>query len=488
MRLKNSHIILILVGALLLGGIGAYTGVKLAQANDDDKGQTSITDSVLFGKKGAQSDQLPKDMEKVAQAFALIQDNYIEDIDDKQLTEGAIEGMLATLEDPHSSYLDVEMMDQFNEQIESSFEGIGAEVSMVNGVVTIVAPIKDSPAEKAGMRPNDEVLSVDGESLEGLNLNEAVAKIRGEKGSKVVLEIRRAGAKDPFDLTITRDEIPVETVYNKIETVDGKKTGIIEITNFSEHTYTEFKEQLDTLEDKGIEGLIIDVRGNPGGLLNVIEEILSLFVPKDIPYIQIEDANGNKEPYYSNLDEKKSYPISVLIDEGSASASEILAVAMKELGYDIVGHTSYGKGTVQQAIPLGDGSSLKLTTNKWLSPKGKWINEVGVEPTIDVSQPDYYYTNPISLEKPLQYDQTNEAIGNMQTMLSGLGYDTSRTDGYFNKETEKAVKQFQADNKLDATGKVDENTAGLIEAKVIEHIRNGEDDQQLKKALEEIYK
>ncbi|MDI4707207.1 PDZ domain-containing protein, partial [Pseudoalteromonas shioyasakiensis] len=138
-------------------------------------------------------------MEKVAQAFALIQDNYIEDIDDKQLTEGAIEGMLATLEDPHSSYLDVEMMDQFNEQIESSFEGIGAEVSMVNGVVTIVAPIKDSPAEKAGMRPNDEVLSVDGESLEGLNLNEAVAKIRGEKGSKVVLEIRRAGAKDPFD-------------------------------------------------------------------------------------------------------------------------------------------------------------------------------------------------------------------------------------------------------------------------------------------------
>ncbi|WP_068673053.1 S41 family peptidase [Oceanobacillus sp. Castelsardo] len=488
MRLKNSHIVLILVGALLLGGVGAYTGVKLAQ-NDDGKGQVSITDdSVLFGKKGVQSEQLPENMEKVAQAFALIQDNYIEDIDNKQLTEGAIEGMLATLEDPHSSYLDVEMMDQFNEQIESSFEGIGAEVSMVNGVVTIVAPIKDSPAEKAGMRPNDEVLSVDGKSLEGLNLNEAVAKIRGEKGTKVVLEIRRAGATDPFDLTITRDEIPVETVYHKVEKMDGKKTGILEITNFSEHTYTEFKEQLDTLEDEGIEGLIIDVRGNPGGLLNVIEEILSLFVPKDIPYIQIEDANGNKAPYYSNLEEKKPYPVSVLIDEGSASASEILAVAMKELGYDIVGHTSYGKGTVQQAIPLGDGSSIKLTTNKWLSPKGEWINEVGVEPTIEVSQPDYYYTNPIILEETLQYDQSNEAIGNMQTMLSGLGYDTSRTDGYFNKETEKAVKQFQADNDLDATGKVDKNTAGVIEAKVIEHIRNGDDDQQLENALEELYK
>lgn len=488
MRLKNSHIILILVGALLLGGVGAYTGVKLAQANGDGEGQASITDdSVLFGKKGVQSEDLPENMEKVAQAFALIQDNYIEDIENKQLTEGAIEGMLATLEDPHSSYLDIEMMDQFNEQIESSFEGIGAEVSMVNGVVTIVAPIKDSPAEKAGIRPNDEVLSVDGDSLEGLNLNEAVAKIRGEKGTEVVLKVRRAGATDPFDLTITRDEIPVETVYNKTEMIDRKKTGIIEITNFSEHTYTEFKEQLDALEDEGIEGLIIDVRGNPGGLLNVIEEILSLFVPKDIPYIQIEDADGNKAPYYSNLKEKKSYPISVLIDEGSASASEIMAVAMKELGYDIVGHTSYGKGTVQQAIPLGDGSSIKLTTNKWLSPNGEWINEVGVEPTIEVSQPDYYYTNPILIEETLQYDQSNESIGNMQTMLSGLGYDTSRTDGYFNKETEKAVKQFQADNDLNVTGKVDENTAGLIEAKVVEHIRNGEDDQQLKKALEELY-
>src|SRR5690606_37700400 len=182
---------------------------------------------------------------KIAQAFALIQENYIEDVEDEQLIEGAIDGMLATLEDPHSSYMDVEVMQQFNEQIESSFEGIGAEVSMVNGVVTIVAPIKDSTAEKAGIRPNDEVLSVDGVSLEGLNLNEAVGKIRGEKGSEVVLEIRRAGVSEPFDMTIVRDEIPVETVYSKMETVNGKKTGVIEITNFSEQTFNEFEEQLN---------------------------------------------------------------------------------------------------------------------------------------------------------------------------------------------------------------------------------------------------
>lgn len=485
MKLKTSHIILILVGSLLLAGIGAYTGVNLAHSQQDGTKNVSVGEnSVLFGGKNAEADV---NLDKVAQAYTLIQNSYIEEIEDKQLIEGAIEGMLATLEDPHSSYLDVEMMEQFNEQIESSFEGIGAEVSMVNGVVTIVAPIKDSPAEKAGIRPNDEVLSVDGESLEGLNLNEAVGKIRGEKGSEVVLEIRRAGVSEPFDMTIVRDEIPVETVYSKMETVNGKKTGVIEITNFSEQTFNEFEEQLNGLEKEGIEGLVIDVRGNPGGLLNIIEEILVLFVPKDIPYLQIEDADGEKTPFYSKLDEKKPYPISVLIDEGSASASEILAVAMKDLGYDVVGHTSFGKGTVQQAIPLGDGSSIKITTNKWLSPKGEWINEVGVEPTIEVSQPDYYYSNPIIIEETLELDQSDEVIENMQVMLSGIGYDTGRTDGYFNEQTEDAVKKFQSDHDMSVTGKVDEETAGMIQAKVIEHIRDGKDDKQLEKALEELY-
>lgn len=485
MNFKKSQMILILIAAILLGFVGAYIGVEFAQSDNDAKEEFSVLDDNSKLQTG--ESELESDMLKIAQAYSLIQENYIEDIEDKQLIEGAIEGMLATLEDPHSSYMDVETMNQFNEQIESSFEGIGAEVSMVNGIVTIVAPIKESPAEKAGLRPNDQVLSVDGESLEGLNLNEAVAKIRGEKGTEVVLEIVRAEVTEPFEVTIVRDEIPVETVYSRMEEVDGKQTGIIEITNFSENTFKDFEEQLTKLEEEGMEGLVIDVRGNPGGLLNVIEEILALFIPKDIPYIQIEDADGNKTPFYSNLDEKKPYPISVLIDEGSASASEILAVAMKEMGYDIVGHTSYGKGTVQQAIPMGDGSSIKLTTNKWLSPNGEWINEVGVEPTIEVDQPEYYYTNPIVLEEPLKYDQSDFAIENMQIMLKGIGYDTGREDGYFNKKTEEALKAFQSDHDLEVTGILDEETAGLIEAKVVENIRNGENDKQLEEALNNLY-
>lgn len=484
MNLRKIHIVLLLVCALLLGLGGGYAGVKLAQSNNNDvQDNQAVTENI----EGAKETNTPKEMNKVDQAFNLIKENYLEDVDDQQLIEGAIQGMLTSLEDPYSSYMDVETMKQFNEQIESSFEGIGAEVSMVNDTVTIVAPIKDSPAEKAGLRPNDQVLQVDGESLDGLNLNEAVAKIRGEKGSKVELEIQRAGVSEPFNVTITRDTIPVETVYSKTKTVDGKKTGIIEITNFSERTADEFTEQLDKMEKDGIKGLVIDVRGNPGGLLDVVEDILKQFVPNDMPYVQVEDQNGEKSPSYSELEERKEYPISVLIDEGSASASEILAVAMKEMGYDVVGQTSFGKGTVQQAVPLGDGSTIKLTFFKWLSPEGNWIHEKGVKPTIEAKQADYYYTNPVQIEEPLTLDHTGDNIKNVQIMLKGLGYDPGRIDGYFSEKTEEAVKDFQSANDVSSTGKVDEKTAGLIETAVVDKIRNGEDDKQLEKALAEIY-
>ncbi|MYL57509.1 PDZ domain-containing protein, partial [Virgibacillus halodenitrificans] len=180
MKYGKMKIVLLLLAALFLGFAGAYTGVKLA-----NQGESTIEQSANKGateKADEQAATTPKDMQKVVQAYTLIKQNYLKDVDDKQLIEGAIQGMLTTLEDPFSSYMDAESMKDFNEQIEAEFEGIGAEVSMVEGKVTIVAPIKDSPAEKAGLRPNDQVLSVDGKSLEGLDLNEAVAKIRGEKG------------------------------------------------------------------------------------------------------------------------------------------------------------------------------------------------------------------------------------------------------------------------------------------------------------------
>ncbi|MFB4167846.1 S41 family peptidase [Virgibacillus sp. JSM 102003] len=485
MNIRKQHIIIILFAALLLGFAGAYFGVKLAQP--DTLPEQSQQTKVEIPGTSQETSAPPENIEKVSQAFNLIKENYLNDVKDKQLIEGAIQGMLTTLEDPYSSYMDVETMERFNETIESSFEGIGAEVSSVNGKVTIVAPIKDSPAEEAGLRPNDKILSVNDESVVGMDLYEAVEKIRGEKGTEVVLEVQRAGVSEPFDVKIVRDDIPLETVYPEVKTVDGKKTGIIEITTFSEKTAEDFSKALKDLEDKNIEGLVIDVRGNPGGLLTAIEDILKNFIPKDMPYLQIENQKGEKSKSFSKLEEKKPYPISVLINEGSASASEILAVAMKEAGYDVVGTKSYGKGTVQQAVPMGDGSTIKLTFFKWLSPKGTWIHEKGVKPTVKVEQPAYYFTNPVQVEESIAYNHTGDKVKNVQVMLKGLDYNPGRTDGYFSKETEEAVQAFQADNDLKVTGVINKDTAGKIQAKIVEKVRSGEDDRQMDKALNVLY-
>nr|WP_255639757.1 S41 family peptidase [Aquibacillus saliphilus] len=488
-----------MVAALVLGGVGSYIGVELAQSDettnesnangqDTGKGSNFVDLSPDQQKDLFDNAEELDEMSKVMQAFELIQDNYLEETNKNELIQGAVQGMLDTLDDPYSVFMDKETVKEFNNQIESSFEGIGAEVSMVEGKVTIIAPIKDSPAEQAGLKPNDQILKVDDESVEGLDLYDAVSKIRGEQGTKVTLEIERPGVSDLLTVELTRDDIPLETVYMETKQVDGNKVGVIEITSFSEKTAERFHEVLTELEKDEIDGLVIDVRGNPGGLLPSIEEILKNFITKDQPYLQIEDRNGEKSRYFSELEEQKDYPISVLIDEGSASASEILAVSMKEAGgYDIVGTTSFGKGTVQQTIPMGDGSTIKLTLFKWLSPEGNWIHEKGVEPTVEVKQPDYFYTNPIQVEDALTYNQSDEKIANAQIMLKGLGFEPGREDGFFSEQTVEAVKQYQQANDLEDTGEIDQQTAELLQTSIIEQIRSGEHDNQLDKAIEVLF-
>jgi carboxyl-terminal processing protease len=467
--------------SMLVGAGGTYAGMQLA-APDSNREITLVEPD----KAATNNDE--KELKKVEQAYELIKNRYVEKVDDDKLIQGAIQGMISTLNDPYSVYMDEETSEQFTESLDSSFEGIGAEVSMINGKVTIVAPIKNSPAEKAGLKPNDQILRVNGESLEGLDLYEAVLKIRGKKGTTVQLDILRPGVKEVIKVKVVRDEIPIETVYDSVKTYNGKKVGYLEVTSFSENTAQDFKKKLAELESEHIDGLIIDVRGNPGGYLQSVEEILKQFIPKDKPYVQIEERNGDKQRFYSDLTKKKPYPIVVLIDKGSASASEILAGAMKEAGgYKLVGETSFGKGTVQQAIPMGDGSNIKLTLYKWLTPDGHWIHKKGVKPDVEVKQPDYFHVSPLHIEKELAFDMNNEQVKNAQQMLKGIGFDPGRTDGYFSKETESAVKAFQKANKLPQTGKIDKNTAEVLQAKVMDAIRDDNNDVQLKTAMKVLF-
>ncbi|UII55593.1 S41 family peptidase [Cytobacillus spongiae] len=472
---------ILMTGSLLTGAGGTYAGMQLLQKPTEGSALEKQIQGMETGSGQAVS---LEDLDKVQQAYKLILSSYVDKVEGDQLIEGAITGMLSTLDDPYSVYMDQETAKQFSETLESSFEGIGAEVSMVEGKIVIVSPFKDSPAEKAGLKPNDQILKVDGESVEGLDLYEATLKIRGEKGTKVQLEIARKGLKEPITVDIKRDEIPQITVYSDLKKQNERKIGYLEITSFSENTAKEFKEELKSLEKKRMEGLIIDVRGNPGGLLSSVEEILKEFVSKEKPYVQIEKRDGEKLRYFSTLEGDKTYPVAVLIDEGSASASEILAGALKEgENYTLIGERTFGKGTVQQAMPMGDGSNIKLTLFKWLTPDGNWIHKKGIEPTLEVTQPDIYHTHPIQIEKPLQKDMNNEQVKNAQQILDGLGFAPGRTDGYFSIQTETAVKAFQQQKGEKATGVIDQKTASLLEEAVIKEMKKEKNDLQLQTAL-----
>lgn len=429
----------------------------------------------------------PPEWGKLEQAYSLILNQYVEKVSSSQLVEGAIQGMVATLKDPYSAYMDKEMAEQFNETLDSSFEGIGTEIGVEQGKIIIVSPYKNSPAEKAGLKPKDEIVKVDGESVEGLGLYETRLKIRGEKGSKVRIAVKRAGVANPIEFTITRDEIPLETVHSSLKEEAGKKIGYLEVTSFSRDTAKEFKTKLKKLELAGMEGLLIDVRGNPGGLLPTVEEIVGEFITKDQPFMQVATRTGETQAFFTDQDKKKPYPIAVLTDNGSASASEILAGALKEAGgYPIIGETTFGKGTVQQAVPIGGGSNLKLTLFKWLTPEGNWIHQKGIEPTLRVKQPDYFNVQPLSIEKTLERDMNDEQVALAQEMLKGLGLETGRHDGYFDLKTEIAVKAFQKLHGLDATGKLDTLTADKLETSIVEKISDEENDIQLLAALKYI--
>jgi carboxyl-terminal processing protease len=480
MNVRGTVVAILMVVSLLIGAGGTYAGLIVFGG-----GNSIISELLTSDQSSPPSASENQDFSKIEKAYDVISQQFYKETDQNELLEGAIEGMVKNLEDPYSVYMDQKTAQQFTQSLESSFEGIGAEVTMDDGKVTIVAPFKNSPAEKAGLKPNDQIVTIDGNSIEGLDLYEAVLKIRGEKGTTVKLGVHRPSAEHNMTLEVTRDDIPIETVYSSIKEQNGEKVGIIEITSFSQDTATDFAEQLSKLEEDGIDGLVIDVRGNPGGLLHSVEEIARGLITNDKPIVQIEDRDGKKQRVFSSLKEPKNYPIVGLIDGGSASASEILAGALKEAGgYELVGETTFGKGTVQQSIEMEDGSNIKLTTFRWLTSDGNWINEKGIEPTIEEKQPDYFYTNPLSVENPLKYDMNNDQIKNAQQMLSGLGFGPGRTDGYFDSKTETAVRAFQNANDLKATGEIDEETAGKIQEKLIKAVRSDKNDQQMKTAIE----
>lgn len=310
-------------------------------------------------------------------ALQFVEGQYVNAADETQLIDGAIAGMMGALGDPHSVYLDPNMYKELMSHTEGAFGGIGVVMGMKDKMITVVSPIEGTPGAIAGIKTGDKIIKIDGEETLGIPLDQAAAKIRGEIGTKVVLTIQREGEEDK-EYEIKRSNIEIKTVSSEL--LEGG-IGYIRISTFSEHTAKDVEKAYQELEAQGMKGIVLDLRNNPGGLLDASVDIGNLFVPKGT-IVSTVKRDGTRQVYTSQLEAVK-YPLAVLINGGSASASEIVAGAVQDTeAGTIVGTKSYGKGSVQVVMPMYGGDALKLTIAKYYTPKDRSIDGTGIEPDV----------------------------------------------------------------------------------------------------------
>lgn len=328
------------------------------------------------------------------EVYDLIGDSYYKDVDKSKMIDGAINGMLSSLEDPHTSYFNKAETDNFNEVMNGSYEGIGAEISIDNNEnIFILSVFKNSPAKESGLMNGDIILEVNGKSSKGLTTTEVVSIIKDPNEPIAKIKVKRNAEELTFN--VEKRIVVIESVESEVINYNNKKIGYIIVNNFANNTYEQFRSNLEELEKDNIKGLVIDVRGNTGGYLHSVTDMINMFLPKDKIIYQIADKKTTYK-FTSTTDESRNYPIAVLVNKASASASEILAISLKEAyGAYVVGTNTYGKGTVQTTKDLSSGSMIKYTIQKWLSPKGNWVNDVGVEPTHEVELSEEFINNPI---------------------------------------------------------------------------------------------
>jgi carboxyl-terminal processing protease len=334
-----------------------------------------------------------KEFNSLYETYDTIMKDYYKSVDSNTLIEGAINGMLGSLNDEHTMYFDKKSKEAFDSELSGNYYGIGAQIQLTGeGTIKITKVFNDSPAEKAGLKAEDVFVSVDGVSVEGKNATEVANMLKSNtvKTSKIV--IKREGNEINFD--VTKENITLFSVSSEMLKNNNKNIGYLSVSIFGQKTYSQFKDALLKLESQNMDSLIIDLRGNTGGYLYTVTNMLEEFVGKDNIMYQIQSSNGIKK-YKSSKETSRKYKIVILVDENSASASEIMAASMKEnYGAILVGKTTYGKGTVQTTKNLSNGSMIKYTIEKWLTPNGKNIDKEGITPDYDVNIGDSYLNSP----------------------------------------------------------------------------------------------
>lgn len=358
--------------------------------------------------KGKNYFVLSKELAKFVDAYDAIVNNYYKEVDKDKLVESAINGMVSSIGDEYTSYSDKDVTDNFNETVNGKYMGIGALIMKSEKDLVIYKIFEDSPSYRAGLKDGDIILKLDDKDTKDMSVNDIASIVKNDRNKEVKILVKRG--EENLDITIVKDMVELPVVSGKVINHNDKKIGYISLSIFSSVASEQFNKELVKLEKEGISGLVIDVRGNSGGYLTTVTDIASYFLKKgDIIYkLEVNDKVTVRK---DKTKESRDYPVAVLIDKNSASASEILASSIKESynGY-VVGTNSYGKGTVQQTLVLSDGSMIKYTIEKWLTPLGNWINEEGVIPTNYVELSSEYLNNPV-FENDNQLNKALELVG-----------------------------------------------------------------------------
>ena len=384
--------------------------------------------SLSGGAKPPVSDTLYDEVELLAEAITIIQSDYVSEVEPKKLIYGALKGLVESL-DRHSQFLDPSAYSEMQVETKGEFGGVGLEISISkDGLLTVIAPIDDTPASAANLKPNDKIVKIDGQTTRGISLHEAVKRLRGRPGSKVGLTVLRDTENRMFDVSLTRAVIKIRSVKEARLVAD--KVGYVRITEFQDNTPWDLKKALETLEPAGMDGLILDLRNNPGGLLDVAIEVSEMFLPKGKLILTTKGRIKSQNlEFVSKTDHPHvAYPIVILVNGGSASASEIVAGALRDHRRGILmGAKTFGKGSVQTVIPLRDGSAIRLTTSLYYTPSGQSIHGEGLQPDVLVEEKEGKEEGPekepLTGEKPFPDSMIFRAID----LLKGLKvYETSQ--------------------------------------------------------------
>jgi carboxyl-terminal processing protease len=347
-----------------------------------------VLQEVAVRRAQALSNDTYQELDTFASVLAIVQKNYVEPVTTKKLIDGAISGMLASL-DPHSAYLTPDLYRDLEVETRGSFGGLGIEITIKNGALTVVAPIEDTPAYRAGLKAGDQIIKIDDDFTKDMSLTDAVKRMRGPKGSKIKLTLHRNGVPELFTVTLARDVIKIQSVKSKIL---PEGYGYIRVTTFQENTGDGVEKAIDEFDAKDhgkIKGIVFDLRDNPGGLLNQAVKVSDDFLDGGlIVYTQGREENQQQKYFSHKKKDFVDYPMVVLVNGGSASASEIVAGALQDQKRAVIlGTQTFGKGSVQTILPLDDHSALRLTTARYYTPTGRSIQAVGITPDVDVELP-----------------------------------------------------------------------------------------------------